>query len=333
MSSKFRPKPAHFEKKSQIVPNSLIFHKHLSDSAIRLMCALNACPESWTIIQSDIQQRLGWGRERMRSAIKECIEHGYLKITQSRRANTEREKNGGFKKGQFSHNEFEFDIEGGYSKNDQEIPYEECPDNEYEPERAKPSSAKLATATNPLPCSLDNTLLKEKKETQDFLSSFNSEDQKKIDFLSPFDLEESYLSVLIAYDYDRIVLGVQGALQWKKRREDKGESIDGLGGAFVKFVTQGWKPYKTQEDIGAEKSQIIADKEAKITERRQQAKELEELWASVLPFQYSFKVLDRYIDLKLGNRMGTLELNDEDSIQSLKRHIERYKNIIDINKL
>jgi hypothetical protein len=322
---KFYPKPAHFEKKSQIVPNSLIFHKFLSDSSIRLMCALNACPENWTIIQCDIQKRLGWGKEKMRSAIKECIKYGYLKVTQSRRAHTEREENGSFKKGQFSYHEFEFDIEGGYSKNDSQILYEECPDIEYEPDGGNPPPARLDPVTSPLLSSHRIDPYREKKETPDFLSSLNEEDQKKIEFLAPFDLDESHLSVLLAYDLNRIVLGVNAALQWKKTKEDKGQTIDELGDAFVRFVTQGWKPNKTQEDIEAEKKQIAAEKESKMLERRKEAREIENVWAEKLPFKYSFKVCERTISIKVKDSGYPIDLSDENSLQRLMEHIEKYK--------
>ncbi len=125
MSAKFYPKKAHFETKSQIAPNSLIFNRELTEPAKIFILALNAiftCTESWIPIQSDLEKRLGWGPEKMQNAIKNAVKCGYLKVMQGRK-----------EKGQFDNNEFEYDIDGGYPKGST-VENEEKPiHNECEP--------------------------------------------------------------------------------------------------------------------------------------------------------------------------------------------------------
>lgn len=113
MNIKFYPKEAHFEHKSQVCPNSLVFHRGLSDAAKLLLLALNGIAtntRTWKIIQCDVQARLGWGRDKMRDAMRCCIQFGYMKVKQARCL----QKDQNSKKGQWAHNEFEFDMEGKY---------------------------------------------------------------------------------------------------------------------------------------------------------------------------------------------------------------------------
>jgi hypothetical protein len=118
-SSKFYPKKAHFESKSQIAPNSLIFNRNLSEPAKIFLLALNgiiSCTQNWVPIQSDIQKRLGWGQDRMENAIASCVKHGFLKVKQQR---TE--------KGKFAPNDFEFCLEGSFINCINNHQSEECP--------------------------------------------------------------------------------------------------------------------------------------------------------------------------------------------------------------
>ena len=106
MNSQFYPKPARFETKSQVLPNSLFLHKGLSDSGKVLLSLFNGiatCAPGWTIVQSDIQARLGWGKQKMQEAIKSCVSHGFMKVRQSKN-----------QKGLFQQREFEFDVEPSY---------------------------------------------------------------------------------------------------------------------------------------------------------------------------------------------------------------------------
>ncbi len=140
MKNTFSKKPAYFESKSQIAPNALIYNKVLSDAAIRLLLALNAVPDSWVIVQSDIRERLAWGRDKMQNAIKECVKHGYMKVTQTK------------EKGKFSVNNFEFDTSPSYLK--------KPPHDEYEPLTENPLTVHPLTVKPPLPCKRPCTKLK-----------------------------------------------------------------------------------------------------------------------------------------------------------------------------
>jgi hypothetical protein len=143
MTTKFYPKPTYFEKKSQVVPNSLIFHREMTDAAKIFILALNGiatCAPGWTPIQCDLQKRLGWGREKMQKTIKECVRLGYLQVKQSRILNDD-EKG---KKGRFSHNEFYFDTEPSFLENKENLSSEEPSHNEYEPMTGKPSTVNQA---------------------------------------------------------------------------------------------------------------------------------------------------------------------------------------------
>ncbi len=104
MNPKFYPKKAHFESKSIIAPNALIFNHDLTETAkifILVLHAISTCAPTWIAIQEDLKRRLGWGREKMDSAIACCVKFGFLKVKQSRN-----------KIGRFLHNEFIFDIDG-----------------------------------------------------------------------------------------------------------------------------------------------------------------------------------------------------------------------------
>ena len=100
-----RPK-AHFLKTNRSVPNTLIFDENLSDSAIRLLLALNGLPENWTIIQADIMKRLCWSPKKMRKVIKECVDNGFMQTKQNRS-----------QKGTFGLVTFEFSLEPEFLKN------------------------------------------------------------------------------------------------------------------------------------------------------------------------------------------------------------------------
>lgn len=153
--SRFYPKPAYFESKSQIAPNSLVFHRTLSDAAIRFLLVLNAiatCAASWIPIQSDLEKRLGWGRDKMKSVIRELKREGFLIVRQSHFEKGEivdSEKVGG----RFKHNDFEFDLEGGYSKNDHNASQIKPSHNECEPSTCFPSTVEPAPEKQPLPMS------------------------------------------------------------------------------------------------------------------------------------------------------------------------------------
>lgn len=121
LSSKFYPKKAYFESKSQVAPNSLIFNRDLSEPAKIFLLALNgiiSCTQNWVPVQSDIQKRLGWGQEKMENAIRSCVNHGFLNVKQNRG-----------EKGRFGPNDFEFCLEGSFKNLGNIVTSEKCPHN------------------------------------------------------------------------------------------------------------------------------------------------------------------------------------------------------------
>lgn len=199
----FTKKPAHFESKSQIAPNSLIYNRNLSDAAIRLILALNAIPDSWIIVQCDIQQRLGWGREKMQNAIKECVQFGFMKVTQSR------------EKGQFSKNNFEFDTSPSY--------LEKPTHNEYEPLTGFPLTDEPAPVNQALLVSSDNTL------DIEYTTTHHQEETKEsaspvvvFSYLEKLDIPET-LKAKITQEYssEEIEKAVDRTLAWADRPNDK----------------------------------------------------------------------------------------------------------------
>lgn len=163
--SKFYVAPAKFESKSIVANNSLIFHRSLSDAAKLLVLAMHAimsCTYTWVIVQEDLQNRMGWGKEKMRGAIKEAVQFGYLRVRQGRKTEL-KDENGNIIKGQFAPNEFDFDVSGGFLTETQ-IPEEKPTHNESEPETGFPSTAKPCTANQPLP--IPSSLPSSKKQQQ-----------------------------------------------------------------------------------------------------------------------------------------------------------------------
>jgi len=233
-SAKFYPKPAHFEKKCQVAPNAVVFHRKLSDGAKIFILALNgiitAAP-GWTPIQSDLQKRLGWGRDKIRKIIKECVAYGYLKVSQSR------DKEGK----QFSHNEFEFDIDGGYVS---QLPVTE-----------KPVTENPSTALPPLPSKKNNhTYEKNNKQSPPtppapvavspepvVVCSLSIDREKKeaaIRAVCP-DISISTLKVITKHSHGEIEDAI-GSLTQAKLSAIVSNPI----GYLVSAVKLGWKPNK-----------------------------------------------------------------------------------------
>lgn len=109
-SARFIRRPCYWEKKSQVIPNALIYAQDIGNAAKLLLMALNALPESWTPIQTDIRKRMGWGRAMMDTAIKECVKAGYMQVIQGRKTEMVRDEKGRVVKGRFSHNIFQWEL-------------------------------------------------------------------------------------------------------------------------------------------------------------------------------------------------------------------------------
>lgn len=153
--SVFKKRACHWYRKNQIVPNALFYNAELSDSAVRLLCALNALPESWIIIQSDIRERLGWGRDKMRNAIKECENAGYMQVQRCRGDD-----------GMFSISNYEYDLEPVYLK-------------EFPPRTENPHPDVSRAENHPLPCSLGNIPCSKEQQTEEPSAVVVSSDSDK----------------------------------------------------------------------------------------------------------------------------------------------------------
>ncbi len=173
MSAKFYPKPAQFESKHCVAPNSLIFNRELKDREKIFLLSLQAIStntKTWVVCQTDLANRLGWGREKMEKCIKVCKKLGYLKVKQNR------------KNGQFSTNEFEFDLEGSYSKNNDNSSVEKCPHNEYEPRGCFPGPVVPGPESQALPSSLPRSLTNLKKDLgQKMTAVVHKNEEKTLD--------------------------------------------------------------------------------------------------------------------------------------------------------
>lgn len=154
----FKKRPGYWYKKSQSLPNVLFYNADLSDAAVRLLCALNALPESWTIVQSDMRERLGWGRDKMRNAIKECENSGYMQVTRTRGED-----------GLFTISNYEFDLEPVYLKESLPHTEDQCAEDQ-------------GTEKHPLPCSLGQEPCSKRQQQQEddvVVFSDSDSDQEK----------------------------------------------------------------------------------------------------------------------------------------------------------
>lgn len=193
--TKFRPKPAYFETKNQICPNNIPFKRELSDPSVRLLIAINAiytCTKNWVVCQQDLQNRMGWGELKMRNAIKNCVECGYLKVTQNRN-----------KKGKFKINEFEFDLGGGYLKTYEQKTDQnkkaKTPHNEYQPGGGLRSTDWSGTSNQAIPRTNDLTILKETTtEVAAVLLNLEIQETEKVWISKTYDLETIQNAVFLA---------------------------------------------------------------------------------------------------------------------------------------
>lgn len=82
--STFKKFNLRFYAKNTAVPNSVTFNQNLKDSAKLLLIALHSLPETWTIYQSTLAEMLGWGCDKIASAVEILTTQGYLRRTQNR---------------------------------------------------------------------------------------------------------------------------------------------------------------------------------------------------------------------------------------------------------
>lgn len=314
MKATFHPKPAHFEKKSQVCPNSLIFHRNMSDSAIRFILALNGiwmnC-RTWVPIKSDLEKRLNWYPKKMSNVIKECVKFGYLKVRQFRG-----------KKGRFAPIEFEFDIEGKY--------LEECPHNEYEPhtqndlrlneenthseecpEDMFSTNDQTRLAVNDLlPCSskkpnlvlLDNQETNKQQEENLFVCSLD-ENQKKIkDLLKPHDFPDKEIERMFGLPAEQIEDALLAFEQYRT-----GKDIENTIGFIKKAILSAWKPNKKKINETEERERIEKESIDKIDENTRFAEKV--IQKISYKFNQNFEISFSGLAIILKSKTGCYPLN------------------------
>lgn len=327
-SPKFYPKPAHFESKSQVAPNSLIFHRTLSDGAIRFLLALNGIATSggcWVPIQSDLEKRLGWGEKKMRSVIKELKESGYLIVRQSQR---EKGQTIDGKKvgGQFLHNDFEYDLDGGYSKKELTPPQKKHAHIESEPSAHKGNAVEGSSFQEGLPCSLEQPCLKEQQTEQGALPpeppslpAAVVRCSLKEKLLEPFGYDDQTLNDLCEHPIERIENAIAAMSQSKERVD-----IPNPSGWLRIAIMKGFIPNATKESIEKEKEDAEGKEKIASDDRKTQANALFSLHKDKFTNEFLFQPNGDMIQLKLKDRFAILYYRDHDCIENLKKFIAQY---------
>lgn len=326
--SKFFPKEAYFEKKSQVCPNALVFHRKMSDHAKLLILAVNGITSNvpkWTLLQSDIQKRMGWGKDKMQSAIRDCIACGYLKVNQVHHKFT-CEK---FKKGMFSHNEFEFDIEGSYDIDTKKDKKKTLSSGGSEPKPYKPSTAKPCTANPPLPCSLvEFNLVKEQTKQEDEKQNCSvvvvpSEEQKeKIKILERYSLQEALLHSFLSLPLDHLRNSVLAYEQYVQSETQKGQKVANPIGALRRAILCKWKPNLTKVDKEEQKELKDHEISMLIFHNRTDANNAYNKYKEKFNENFSFHVSENAVTLKYKKGYSALALNDPDFSNILEYYIE-----------
>lgn len=235
MKHTFTKKPAYFESKPQIVPNSLVYNKNLSDSAIRLLLALNALPDKWVIYQCDIRERLGWGRDKMQSAIKECVQFGFMKVTKTRS-----------EQGRFEPNDIEFELSPVY--------LEKPSHNECEPTTGLPSRQEPQRQTLPLPSFSDSKLIDIEYTTTASQEETEVSASPVVVFssLEKLEIKDTLKQKICAeHSEDAINLAVERCLRWKSRSSDE------VGILFALKNASNWVDVLTESEVQEKNLQVL----------------------------------------------------------------------------
>jgi len=313
--SRFVKSKAYFLKKDQIAPNSLIYDIRLSSDALRLLLALNALPETWQPRQSDIAERLGWNDKRFRKAANLCIEYGYMKKTQVRA-----------EQGKFDYNIFEWDLKPSQSSETK------CPHNDYEPSAQKPSAVNPSAVNGSYSCSsYEDSLLKEQinsdPEGEGHISSIihSLDEIEKLKLLEKYNLEDSFLKIILSHDINRICVALQAFEQWKEKKEKACEPLGSFGPAIVSAITKTWIPNITKEDKEAEEEKIKHQNELNMFKRREEASELIAVWDGKLNDDFKISLSDRIVFIGTKNKQCPIDLYSSNSINLIKQFINLAK--------
>jgi hypothetical protein len=320
MPTKFSPREGHFERKHQSCPNSLVFHRLLSDAGKLLILALNGITTSaprWVIIQTDLQARMGWGREKMRNAINDCVKYGYLKVKQSKiQANDDKGK-----KGQFSHNEFEFDLYGGYA------PCTEHTLEDTEPMTGFPPTAFPSSENQPLTCSLVE-LTKEEEQTnrmtqeeiEKVIVVCSLEDrEEKLKVLSKYQLPQSMIDSFISLSLEHLTQSCAAFDQYAKNKK-----LDNPHGCLRTAIVGQWKSNFTKQDKLDAQQAKMKEIDEKIVENRKIAEKMLQKYQKSFTDQHCFTVSDRIVQLKYKNSWSSLNLADDDFLDLMEHYLKTY---------
>lgn len=314
MATKFSPKEGHFEKRSQSCPNSLVFHRKLSDAGKLLILALNGISSTaprWVIIQSDLQGRMGWGKEKMQAAIRDCVQYGYLKVKQAKR-----QLNGdNWKKGQFSHNEFEFDLDGGY------LTQTDLSSGASEPKTGFPSTAQPSTVYPPLTCSSELNVLKEqtnKEGEKPVVVCSSQEEEEKRKILAKYQVGENFIQSCLSLSIEHLSLSCLAFDQYAQNKK-----LDNPHGCLRQAIAGAWKPNFTKQDKVDLENQKKADLNEKIAQNRQIALNLQEKYRHLFSKGNSFDVSDNVAHLNYTSSGYPLNLGEDDCIAVLEYFIDK----------
>lgn len=337
--SKFRPRPAHFEHKSQIAPNSLVFHPKMSDATKLLLLALNgiaSCAPNWTVVQCDLQNRMGWGRAKMQSAIREAVYLGYLLVTQTRQTESKKDKNGKYIKGQFSKNEFEFDINGGYPtgvnfkpSTVDHLPDPSCendPTSGFEPRSGLSPTALSPPENQPLPCYEFNLVKEqtkqEQKENCSVVVVLSQEQKEIIKILEPYALQEEILQSFLSLPLNHLSESVVAYEQYLKSETNKGKKVDNPIGALRRAILCKWKPNLTKVDKEEQKELKDHEISMLIFHNRTDANNAYNKYKEKFNENFSFHVNENAVTLKYKKGYSALALNDPDFSNILEYYIK-----------
>lgn len=318
MSSKFYPKHAYFEDKNQVCPNSLIFHRGMSDSAKIFILALNGIATSgknWTPRQCDLQKRLGWGKDKMQHVIAECVNIGYLQVIQNRH------------KGKFTHNDFHFDTKPSFGQSSEES----LSSGASQPKPCFPATVEPTTVKPPLPCSSCLDIPKKNKQTEpsqkveppsteDTLvvvcSSLENEEEKR-NILSKYELHEQMVSFYLPFDVEHLKLACIAFDQYAANKK-----LDNPHGCLRQAIVGAWKPNFTKQDKAKAEESKKEEIERKVQENCKIARKIRTECEYLFTKDRYFEVSDRLVHMKYTSSWFPLNLAEDDCLTVLEYYIE-----------
>lgn len=335
MSNIFKRHEAYFLKKDQIAPNALIFNEELSDQAVRLLLVLNGLPDTWTPVQTDLENRLRWNRKKMTRAIQECVHYGYVQVHQRRG-----------KKGQFAYNVFEFHTSPCFLKNAPTDSFQPCADfvprsNPSDPPRQNAPEHDFQPCAK-TPCAVNDSLacsfieLQETTTEQEqpvvVVPPLSKEEQLKIDALKPFDFDPITEKALMTFSINQIEDALAAFRQYENTNP-----VSNVKGWIRNAIMNAWKPNTTKADKDAQneedKLKKAKEKEVRVKQIILKAQDEVEKVQHLFRFQEGYNVSFgtvqfnsdlchlRYAD----GRSASLHLVDDNSLRTLQKFLREVK--------